>query len=47
VVLCCAQETLSFEDSVSGSDGESHEAAVAEESDSSEDEVNHLRCLSY
>lgn len=33
------EETLSFEDSVSGSDGESHEAAVAEESDSSEDEV--------
>lgn len=33
------EETLSFEDSGSGSDGESHEAAVAEESDSSEDEV--------
>jgi hypothetical protein len=53
-VLRCAQESLSFEDSGegSGSDGESDEAAAAEESDSSEDEVKHLRswclrCLNY
>lgn len=38
--LCCVLETMWFEDTESSSNGESNGATVAEESDSSEDEVD-------